>query len=119
MTPVPRYEIFRKLPDKQFTWVESATSLDSAKDRLRHLAVILPGDYFILDAGNARIILPQDLASETPGLDTKIAFHTDSTNMRGDSTAGITAPENPSKKEPKDKSKRYDPPSVRRVRILR
>jgi len=119
MTPVPRYEIFRKVPDQEPTWEGNARSLDDTKDRLKQLALLFPGDYFILDAENARFIIPRDSGSETPELDTEMAFDTDSTNMTGNPTAGTTAPEDPSKKEPKDRNKRYVPPAVRRVRIPR
>jgi len=56
-----RYEIFQKLPSQQAAWIESATSLDEAKTRLRQLTEMFPADYFfIFDRRNACFIVPQD-----------------------------------------------------------
>lgn len=119
MTPVPRYEIFQKLPDKQPAWVESATSLDDAKNRLKQLAVMFPGDYFILDAENACFIIPRDPASGTLESGAEIALETDFTITARNPAVETTAPEHPSKEELKDRNKKYVPPELRRVRIPR
>jgi hypothetical protein len=65
MNRVSRYEIFQKLPAQQPTWVETATSLDDAKERLRELAVMFPGDYFIFDLESACFLVPCDAGSRT------------------------------------------------------
>jgi hypothetical protein len=119
MTPVPRYEIFQKLPDTQPAWVESATSLDDARDRLKQLAVMFPGDYFILDTENACFIIPRDPASGTVESDTEIALEADFRTTAGNPVAETATPEHPSKKEPGDRHKKYVPPAVRRIRIPR
>jgi len=119
MTPVRRYEIFQKLPDTQATWVESATSLDDAKDRLKQLAVMFPADYFILDAENACFIIPRDPASGELESDAEIALETDFANTAGNPTAEATTSSGPSKKESKERNKEYAPPAIRRVRIPR
>jgi len=90
MTSAPRYQIFHKLLDMGCRWVENATTLDDAKDRLKQLALMFPGDCFILDTENACFVIPQ-----------------------------ATAPESASKKEPKERNKEYVPPTVRRLRIPR
>jgi hypothetical protein len=54
------YEILQKLPFTQPVYVESATSLDDAKNRLKDLRVMFPGDYFILDCENSCFIVPFD-----------------------------------------------------------
>ena len=66
MTSMPRYEIFQKLPDKQPIWVETATSLDDAKLRLKDLTVMFPGDYFIFDVTNTCFIIPFEGDCERP-----------------------------------------------------
>jgi hypothetical protein len=52
------YEIFRKLPSEQVTYVESATSLEDAKSRWGELKQMFPGDYFIFDRENSVCIVP-------------------------------------------------------------
>lgn len=53
-----RYEIFQKLPPKQATYVETATSLEDAKNRWEELSLMFPADYFILDCENGVFIVP-------------------------------------------------------------
>jgi hypothetical protein len=53
-----RYEIFQKLPSKLPSWVESATSLEDAKNRWKELNQMFPGCYFILDSANSCFIVP-------------------------------------------------------------
>lgn len=61
MGPTSRYEIFQKLPAQQPTWVETANSLNDAKDRVKELTVMFPADYFIFDVDNACLVVPYDL----------------------------------------------------------
>jgi hypothetical protein len=63
MGPTSRYEIFRKLPTKQATWVETAGTLEDAKKRIKELTVMFPGDYFIFDVLNLCFIVPHELPS--------------------------------------------------------
>lgn len=119
MTAVPRYEIFQKLPDSQPAWVESATSLDDAKTRLKQLAEMFPGHYFILDTANACFIIPRDPASGTLESGAEIALETDFMNTAGNPAAEIATTENPSKKERSAGNKEYAPPALRRTRIPR
>ena len=52
------YEIFQKLPAKQPTWLEAATTLPEAKTRIKELAVMFPADYFMLETENACLVVP-------------------------------------------------------------
>jgi hypothetical protein len=58
MSKVQRYGIFQKLPSKQPTWVETATSLKDAKNRLQELTQMFPADYFIFDCENSMFMIP-------------------------------------------------------------
>jgi hypothetical protein len=98
---VSRFEIFRRHSDGQIEWVERRLSLDDAKDRAKHLATPAPGDYFILDAENARIV-PGD--GDRPI----------GANSEGDSAG--TAP-NGARGNSKNGKKNYAPPVARKVRI--
>ena len=64
MSKTSRYEIFQKLPGKQAVWVETATSLDDARMRLKDLTLMFPADYFIFDTEHACFIIPQDCAAD-------------------------------------------------------
>jgi hypothetical protein len=58
-----RYEIFQKRSGQQPTWVESAISLDDARNRLHELAMMFPADYFICDFETACFVVPFDRGS--------------------------------------------------------
>jgi hypothetical protein len=55
-----RYEIFEKLPSKQVAPVESATTLDDAKERIKQLEQMFRGEYFIFDSENQCVMVPLD-----------------------------------------------------------
>ena len=57
---IAQYEIFKKLKNKQVCWVESATTLEDAKNRLRDLSLMFPADYFIFDAANRVFVVPAE-----------------------------------------------------------
>jgi hypothetical protein len=57
-----RYEIFQKPAGQQPAWVETATSLNDAKKRLKELAIMFPADYFIFDTANSCFIVPHEAA---------------------------------------------------------
>jgi len=46
---VPRFDIFRGVPDKDAMWVEAAEGLGFAFDRMKELATESPGPYFVFD----------------------------------------------------------------------
>ena len=61
MSSRPRHEIIQMLPGKQAVWIESAATLDEAKNRVRELVQMFPGDYFIFDRENACFVVPSNL----------------------------------------------------------
>ena len=53
----PTYDIFRRLPDGGPIWIEAAVqSLECAKDRLQLLLEAQPGDYFVYDLFQSKIV---------------------------------------------------------------
>ena len=43
------YQIFKRLPDNRFVWVENIEELQEARGRLVHLAVSSEGHYVLFD----------------------------------------------------------------------
>lgn len=65
MSSLSRYEIFQMLPSKQAVFIESAASLDEAKNRLTELIQIFPDDYyFIFDKDNRCFVIPSNPLSQ-------------------------------------------------------
>lgn len=62
MSTTSRFEIFQKLPNNQAAMVETGSTLEEAKKRLKELAVMFPADYFIFDREDACFVVPCDLA---------------------------------------------------------
>jgi hypothetical protein len=61
---IPRFDIFRIAGDDKPIWVESASTIDAARERARLLVDIFPGKYLIFDqtTGEKVLILPNDTA---------------------------------------------------------
>jgi hypothetical protein len=51
-----KFDIFKKLPDGQPIWIKAVEGLDEARRQLDHLAANCPGDYFIYNTRNGRVI---------------------------------------------------------------
>lgn len=51
-----KLDIFRSLPDGQYSWIKAVGSLEEAKSQLLSLAQREPGDYFIFDTSCGRRI---------------------------------------------------------------
>jgi len=51
-----KFDIFKKLPDGQPIWIKAVEGLDEAKRQLDHLTANSPGDYFIYNTRNGRVI---------------------------------------------------------------
>lgn len=81
-----RYEIFRKLSSGEVMWLETTTSLEGTSDRLKHLAEILPADYFVFDTENARFLVPNDVGFPTRESTTRPSLKTDLTNRSENSS---------------------------------
>jgi hypothetical protein len=54
-----KYDIFKKLPDGQPSWMKAVKGLDEAKSELTRIAEISPGEYFIFDTRNGAVISAQ------------------------------------------------------------
>ncbi len=50
------YDIFRRLPDGSPVWIEAVQTLEGARARLRYLLEAQPGDYFVYDLVQNKII---------------------------------------------------------------
>jgi hypothetical protein len=50
------YDIFRRLPDGGPVWIEAVETLEGARARLRYLLEAQPGDYFVYDLVQNKII---------------------------------------------------------------
>jgi hypothetical protein len=55
---IPRYDIFRKLPDDSPLWVEAVEGLDKVEHRLADLMSSVPGDYLVYDTRSQKFIEP-------------------------------------------------------------
>lgn len=50
------FDIFRAFPDSGPIWIEVVHGLENARSRLRELRQSRPGDYFLFDSTNARVV---------------------------------------------------------------
>jgi hypothetical protein len=50
------YDILRRHSDGSLIWVEAASELSHAKDRLQQLNAAKPGEYFIFDQKSQQIV---------------------------------------------------------------
>lgn len=50
------YDIFRRLPDGGPVWIEAVLTLEGARARLKDLLETQPGDYFVYDLVQNKII---------------------------------------------------------------
>jgi hypothetical protein len=55
-TMSPKFDLFMKLSDGHPIWIKAVEGLEEAKGELQQMAVAAPGDYFIFDTTNGRII---------------------------------------------------------------
>jgi hypothetical protein len=64
---VPTFDIFKAEPDGNVLWRESAATIEEARARAREMAVVAPGEYFILSqqTGNKLKIEPDGTASQS------------------------------------------------------
>lgn len=51
-----KFDIFKRLPDGQPIWIKAVESLEEAKRHVAQIAAISPGDYFIFNAGEGRVM---------------------------------------------------------------
>ena len=50
------YDILKRHADGSFIWVEAASELAHAKDRLQQLYTAMPGEYFVFDQKSQQIV---------------------------------------------------------------
>ena len=50
------YDIFRAFPDSGPIWIEVVHGLENARFRLLELRQSRPGDYFVFDSANAKVV---------------------------------------------------------------
>jgi hypothetical protein len=50
------YDILRRHTDGSFIWLEAASELSHAKDRLQQLNSVTPGEYFVFDQKSQQIV---------------------------------------------------------------
>jgi hypothetical protein len=51
-----QYDILRRHNDGSFIWVETASELSHARDRLQQLNAATPGEYFVFDQKSQQIV---------------------------------------------------------------
>jgi hypothetical protein len=51
-----KFDIFMRLPDGPPIWVKAVESLEEAKHQLLKIAQEAPGEYFIFNARNGRVV---------------------------------------------------------------
>ncbi|HEX3118792.1 MAG TPA: hypothetical protein VHP80_06830 [Candidatus Acidoferrum sp.] len=54
--PSTPYDILRRHHDGSFIWMEAASELSHAKDRLQQLYAAMPGEYFVFDQKSQQIV---------------------------------------------------------------
>jgi hypothetical protein len=50
------YQIFRKLPDNKFVWIENIEDLQEARGRLDFLSTISDADYILFDPRERAVV---------------------------------------------------------------
>jgi hypothetical protein len=66
------YDIFRRLPDGGPIWIEAVQTLEGARARLTSLLAAQPGDYFVYDLFQSKIVEHVDSCEE---LETLLRHH--------------------------------------------
>jgi hypothetical protein len=71
---VPIFDIFRgHYLDKEATWLEAVQGLDTARDRMRQIAVDNPGSYFVYSCSDHLVL---DIMNTAKPLERPAAKHT-------------------------------------------
>ena len=53
-----KFDIFLRLSDGQPIWIKSVESFEEAERQLARMAADSPGNYFIFNASNGKVIVP-------------------------------------------------------------
>ena len=51
-----KFDLFMRLPDGQPVWIKAVESLETARKQLTQMAADSPGEYFIFNTMNGRLI---------------------------------------------------------------
>ena len=51
-----KFDIFKKLPDGHPIWVKAVVGLDEARRQLDQMTRTAPGEYFIFNTRNGRVV---------------------------------------------------------------
>jgi hypothetical protein len=52
----PHLDILRRQSDGSFVWVEAASDIHTAQERISELASVAPGEYFVFDQRSQEIV---------------------------------------------------------------
>jgi hypothetical protein len=52
----PHLDILKRQKDGSFVWIEAASDVEVAEERLSQLASISPGEYFVFDQRTQQIV---------------------------------------------------------------
>jgi hypothetical protein len=56
----PPYQIFRKLPDNKYVWIENIDQLQEARGRLEFLSTVSDADYVLFDPRERTVVVQPD-----------------------------------------------------------
>jgi hypothetical protein len=65
----PHLDILKRLSEGSFVWIESASDIRTAEERISQLARIAPGEYFVFDQRSQQIVAKiarQQIINEGP-----------------------------------------------------
>jgi len=61
---IPKYDIFSGIPgNSSAIWKETVSGLGAANDRMKELAALRPGPYFVFDASSSNIMAQIDTSA--------------------------------------------------------
>lgn len=60
----PTFDIFSGTSEKDARWLESATGLATARERMEHLAAVRPGAYFLYSPLSHSILATRDTTKQ-------------------------------------------------------
>jgi hypothetical protein len=64
----PHLDILKRQSDGGFVWVETASDIRTAEERISQLARVAPGEYFVFDQRSQQIVakIARQLTTEGP-----------------------------------------------------
>ena len=52
----PHLDILKRQSDGSFVWIEAVSDLRAAEERISHLSLVDPGEYFVFDQRSQQIV---------------------------------------------------------------